>query len=371
MGTYVGKWDCPQCGTKRIPGWLNGRTVEVCPACGGPTTGKWYLDERDMVIADAAEVEKAKSKRAWKCGHCGKVNDAEDHDCDACGNPKDTASSDQQFIARDYDPRDTPQSQDEVEAPETEAPTSNPAANRPGVSDRTHDRLLAEEAERKRKRNKRLKIAGIVVGSIALLIFLLTWRTSIPVTVTGFSWERVVEIEAYGPHQESSWDSPPPGAYSISSQTEIHHYNTIVIGQDCHTETHRVVCGTTDNGNGTFTDQYCDESEEVCVDRTREEPVYATKYYYTIDRWGHDHDESAKADDQKPHWPSYLGTKTQPQKYREGKHEETYTVKLARKSGRAESEKLPQQRWNALKIGQQLTGYKNVIFGYWMGLKEG
>jgi hypothetical protein len=370
MGTYVGKWDCPLCGTKRIPGWQDGRTVEVCPACGGPSTGKWYLDDRSMEIADASEIQKAKAKRAWKCGHCGKVNDGNDPDCDACGNPRDIESEDKQFIAREYDPRDVPQSNEEIEEASTESPTDNPAQTEQGFSSRTRERLTAEAAARKKRRRKVFTILGIVGGAIALLVFLLTWKKEIPVTVIGFSWERSVDIEAYGPHEESSWSIPPTGAYGISSRQEIHHYDTRVVGQDCHTETHSVVCGTIDNGNGTFSDRYCDETEEVCVDRTVQDPVYATKYYYTIDRWGFDHTEKAAAADHNPHWPVFSGVATQPHKYREGKKKETYSVKLMRKSGDTDVSTVPQERWNALKPGQQLTGYKNAVFGYWMGLKE-
>lgn len=371
MGTYVGKWDCPQCGTKRIPGWKDGQTVVSCPACGGPTTGKWYLDNRDMEIADADEIQKAKSKRAWKCGHCEKVNDSAAQVCVSCGNPKDASSEDAQFIAREYDPRDVPQSNDEIENAGTESPTDNPAAKERGFSQRTRTRLSAEAEARRLRRNKILKISGIVAGALALIIFVLTWKKEIPVMVTAFSWERTIDIEKYGPHSESSWDSPPPGAYGISSAQEVHHYDTRVVGRDCHTESYSVVCGTTDNGNGTFSDNYCNETREVCVDRTVQDPVYATKYYYTIDRWGFDHTEKAAARDHSPHWPSFSQTVTNPQTFREGKKGETYTVHVARKSGRMDASDIEQARWAKLKPGQWITGYKNMIFGYWMGLKDG
>jgi hypothetical protein len=230
--------------------------------------------------------------------------------------------------------------------------------------------MEAEAAAKRARRIKLLKIGGIALFGLISLIFVLLWKREIPVMVTGFSWERTVAIEAYGPHSESSWNSPPSGAYSISTATEVHHYNTIVVGRDCHTETHSVVCGTTDNGNGTFSDRYCDESEEVCEDRTVQEPVYATKYYYTIDRWGFDHTEKAAASDHQPSWPSYAYTISNPQKYREGSKTETYTVKTMRKSGREDRTEIPLARWNALKAGQYLKGYKNAVFGYWMGLKE-
>ncbi|MBK9453268.1 MAG: hypothetical protein IPN95_28520 [Bacteroidetes bacterium] len=370
MGTYVGKWDCPKCGTKRILGWENGQTVVSCPACGGPSTGKWYLDSRDMEISEAGELALAKSKRAWQCGHCDKVNDGSRDTCISCGNPRDKDSGDDQFIAREYDPRDVPQTGEEVENPSVESPTENAAASVEGISARTRSRWDMEAEAKRQRRNKILKIVGIAAGSLALLIFVLTWKKEIPVMVSGFSWERTIDIEKYGPHSESSWDSPPPGAYGISSAQEIHHYDTRVVGRECHTETYSTVCGTTDNGNGTFSDQYCTETREVCEDQTVQDPVYATRYYYTIDRWGFDHTETTTAKDQSPHWPVFSLTTSSPERYREGKKKETYTVHLLRKSGKPASEDVAQDRWSKMKSGQWLTGYRNVIFGYWMGLKD-
>ena len=33
-------------------------------------------------------------------------------------------------------------------------------------------------------------------------------------------------------------------------------------------------------------------------------------------------------------------------------------------------QKVEAQRWDRTKMGQVLKGYKNVVFGYWMGLKN-
>jgi hypothetical protein len=370
MGTYVGKWDCPLCGTKRIPGWKDGRTVELCPACGGPTTGKWYLDNRDMVIADAAEIAEAKSKRAWKCGHCGKVNDGKDHDCDACGNARDASTDDQQFISREYAPENVPATSEDTEDPNVESVTDRPAETQEGFSRSSRERISAEAEFKRKRRLKWLKIGGIALGGVLFILFLLLWKKEIPVTVVGFSWERTVDIEVYGPHSESSWSTPPSGAYGVSTSWEIHHYNTVVVGRECHTETRSVVCGTTDNGNGTFSDRYCDETSEVCEDQTVQEPVYATKYYYTIDRWGFDHTEKAGQPNHEPYWPTYAATQSQADKYREAAKGETYTVKVMRTSGKLNSSTVPLARWQAMRGGQQLTGYRNMLFGYWMGLKD-
>lgn len=370
MGTYVGKWDCPRCGTKRIAGWKDGRTVEKCPLCGGPATGKWYLDDRNMVLGDATEVHQAKTKRAWTCGHCKHVNDADDLECDACGNPKDAATDDTQFISREYAPENVPQSAEDTEDAYQESLTNSPSAPQEGFSRSARERISAEmEAKAKRKR----KIRNIVLisgAAFALLIFLLFWKKEVTVTVDTFSWTREIDIESYGPVQQTSWESTPSGAYNIRSSWEIHHYNTVVVGRDCHTETVSVVCGTTDNGNGTFSDRYCDESREVCEDRTVEEPVYGTKYYYTIDVWSFDHTEKTQSNDQTPIWPVYEAVKKFPSKYREGAKRASYYIDIIWKGDQHRQVEVAFEKWKALQNGQHLVGYKNIVFGYWMGLKD-
>ena len=370
MGTYVGKWDCPRCGTKRILGWKDGRTVEQCPLCGGPATGKWYLDNRNMELGDATEVRQAKTKRAWTCGHCSHLNDADDQDCDACGNPKDVSTDDTQIIAREYAPGNVPQTGEDTEDCAREALTDNPAATQEGFSRSARERYTAEQkAKAKRKAKIRNIILGLA-GFFALLIFLLFWKKEVTVTVQEFSWEREVSIESYGPVQESSWETTPAGAYSVRSSREIHHYNTVVVGRDCHTESVSVVCGTIDNGNGTFSDRYCNESREVCVDRTVQEAVYGTKYYYTIDKWSFHHREKAKANNQNAKWPKYAGTKTNPKKYREAGRKGTYRIKVAWKGDKIKDNDVSYERWRGLQEGQHLIGYTNIVFGYWMGLKD-
>lgn len=371
MATYVGKWDCPACGTKRIPGWKDGRTVETCPACGAPTTGKWYMDDRNMVIASPEEVAKAKSKRAWKCGHCNHVNDAEDQECDACGNPRDVTTDDKQFVAREYGAFQQPTSSDDIIDGDQENLTDNPAEAAPAYSKSGLAKQKSFEERMRITRQRRWMFAGISAGVLALIVWLLLWKTEVNVSVVGFEWQREVEIESYGPVQESSWSSPPAGAYGITSQEEIHHYNTIVVSRDCHTETVQEVCGTIDNGNGTFSDRYCSTTQEVCHDVTRDEPVYQTRYYYTIDRWHYDHTEKAGAMDHKAYWPMFAQTTTAPGKYREGSKSEDYWLHLLRENGgKKERQSVDAERWNRTQMGQVLKGYKNVVFGYWMGLKK-
>jgi hypothetical protein len=369
MATYVGKWDCPTCGTQRIPGWKDGRTVERCPTCNGPSTGKWYMDNRDMVVP-AAELAGAKSKRAWKCGHCSHMNDAEDLYCDACGNPKDVSTDDQQLVSREYKPFQQPQSGEDVEAARMENLTDSPSKDTNAYSKSGRAQQSVFDAKMQIIRKRRWVVAGAGVAVIGLILLLLLWKKEVPVTVVGFSWERSIDIEFFGPVQESSWGSAPSGAYNVSSSEEIHHYNTIVIGRDCHTETTTEVCGTVDNGNGTFSDQYCTSNHEVCVDRTREEPVYETRYYYTIDRWHFDHTETVTAKDHNAYWPVFQQTRSSPSTWREGVKREKYAIHLLREKGIIQIQEVPAERWLRTKDRQQLIGYKNVVFGYWIGIEK-
>lgn len=205
MATYVGKWDCSACGTKRIPGWKDGRTVERCPACGAPSTKKWYLDDRSMVLADPTEVAKAKSKRAWTCGHCDHVNDADDTECDACSNPRDFTSDDTQLVARRYQGTNAPKSAKEVADLIEEDHTDQPAAQ--VDAEIKWPKGYPGGDPQKEKKSKRRKL-GLILGGVGTLLLALTIsffiRTETEVEVTGFAWERTVSIEDYAARSHSS-----------------------------------------------------------------------------------------------------------------------------------------------------------------------
>lgn len=368
MATYVGKWDCPACGTKRILGFKDGRTVERCPACGSPSTKKWYLDDREMVLSDPEEIKKAVSKRAWTCGHCDHLNDADDQECDACGNPKDLSTDDVQLVQRRYEGTNAPKNTKEV-ADLLEEGVTDQAAGMVDAELKT-ETLHPDDVP---KKPSRFKMIAILSGTGALVLFLiisLFLRTETQVEVASFSWERTVSIEDFGPRSYSSWNPPPADAYNTSSAQEVHHYDRIYEGQECHTETYSYVCGTIDNGNGTFSDQYCDETREVCEDKYREEPVYATKYYYDIDEWAHHHNVESKGDDKHPEWPTDPKTSSSPGKWRNGARSGEYFVHLKDDGGTLHQEDISETLWNDTEQGNEVTGYKNQIWGFWMGLKN-
>jgi hypothetical protein len=331
------------------------------------------MDDRSMVIADPEEVRKAKSKRAWVCGHCNHTNDADDTSCDSCGNPRSTESGDKRVVSRRYGPDGAPRSQEEV--PEVAYEGVDGQSSRPIESVRNmqeEERRLweAEQAKKKARRKRSIRIlVGIGLG-IAAIIWIFSLKKEVDFKVSGFAWEREVRIEKFGPHDYSSWDYPPAGAYSISSQREVHHYDRIYEGRECHTESRSYVCGQIDNGNGTFSDQYCTENVEVCEDKYREEPVYATKYYYTIDEWGYSHKETAKAENKDPHWPRDPRTQSQPSVWREGGKTGRYYLDVQRKENSPHRDEVSLQVWQKTEAGDVVKGYIHPWFGYFKGLRK-
>ena len=369
MATYVGKWDCPACGTKRIPGWENGRTVERCPSCGSPCTKKWYLDDREMVIADPEEIRKAKSKRAWTCGHCNHVNDAEDTECDSCGNPRDASTDDKQVVAKTYAPDDVPTTTEEVAKGEEESVGSD--VNRK-IKVQTPRKFAKQEEQWKEKRRKRIKWLKIISGAgllVVSVLLLLSWKKEINVRVKAFSWERITVIEDYAPRRHDSWDYPPADAYNITSAEEVHHYDQVFSHTDCNTETYSYVCGTTDNGNGTFSDEYCSDTRETCTDVYDDVPVYQTKYYYTRDEWEPHHNQTAAEENKTPYWPEDPITLSKPDLWREGAKTGKYFFLIGSQSVKDRLVEVGENLWNETQQNAEIPAFKNQVFGFWMGLK--
>ena len=326
-----------------------------------------------MILAEVSEIEAARHKRAWVCGHCQHINDADDLDCDSCGNLRDASTADQRIIAREYAADEAPGRNAEtlevayegVDVPQSEAIQSERRESEA-------ERLLREgreAAERKRKR-KLLAILGGVLLAIGLVVWVFSLKKEVDFQVKGFSWHREVRIQKFGPHAYSTWDYPPSGAYSISSREEVHHYDQIFEGRECHSESRSYKCGTIDNGNGTFSDKYCSEDVEVCNDKYRDEPVYATKYYYTIDEWAYDHTVKAEGEDHVASWPMEKRVNSNPSIWREGPREGRYYLHFKTLEGKLHRDEVPEGRWNKTTLENTVIGFVHPWFGYFKGLKK-
>jgi hypothetical protein len=123
----------------------------------------------------------------------------------------------------------------------------------------------------------------------ALGAFFLLRTTEATATVTGFSWERSIDIEAFKTVTEEG-PSVPANGRRLSSKN-------IQVEEQVQTGTRTYVCGQVDLGNGMFEDKEC--QEPVYETRYRTETVYL----YEIDKWVHERTERAAGTDRKPYWP--------------------------------------------------------------------
>lgn len=146
------------------------------------------------------------------------------------------------------------------------------------------------------------KVIAIVLAvllSIIGVIFLFTPK-EVNMQITDFSWSRSISIEQNRTFHESDW-SVPAGGRVTSQQMEFHHYQSVLDHYETRTRevarerlSHYEYSTTLiDMGNGYFEEETIStpvyetyyETEEYQEPIYRDEPVYAMKYYYDIDRY--------------------------------------------------------------------------------------
>lgn len=325
-----GLWDCPYCGAKGIRG-----LTKHCPNCGHPqdqgTTfylgnAKNYLDE-----------EKAKQYGQgadWTCSYCGSLNRVHHKFCTNCGGPKDETSGDYFDNQKKMEKAAQP-------APE---PQRNNKPQKSGGLKRFAPFFL------------------ILLGLLLVFNFFLRPKNA-DVKITDKSWARSIDVEGMVTYQEKDWDVPDGGRV-YQTKREIHHYQDVIDhyetrtrevpeqvydGEEYHTR-------TVNNGDGTFTEEtystprYRTEYRTEYYDAPvyRQEPVYATMYYYEIDRWPVVRTEESSGKEDEPYWPQVQLAELE----REGAYHESYNFTAQNvKKEKTYDLSLPQSEWEKLKVG--------------------
>ncbi|MBN1287010.1 MAG: zinc ribbon domain-containing protein [Anaerolineae bacterium] len=324
LGTYEMLWDCKFCGAKK----LLGLTHRHCPNCGAaqdPELRYFPSDAEKIAVEDhvyyGADVI---------CEFCDTPNGAKAQFCMNCGAPLTEAARVKQQADQ------VKQAGEQFEA---------------GRAESLAERLDQEDYARTQPAAsggggvnwKILAVVAVVVVVIGGLIFMFTRTTESSAYVTGHSWERQIDIEAYGPVSDSAWcDSMPGGAYNITRRQEQRSTRQVPDGEEC--SVRRV-----DNGDGTFSER------EECRTKYRDEPVYDDKCYFTIDRWAHARTVTASGDSLRdaPYWPDTNITRTGTCNgcEREGNRSERYTVRLKdSESGKEYSCNLDEAAWKSMGI---------------------
>lgn len=340
-GTFQMLWDCEYCGTEKLLG-LDHRH---CPCCGAPQDPERRYFPKDE---DKVAVEDHKFHGADRvCGACSTPNGALAEFCGNCGSPLTEAA----------------------EAKRREAQTSGAAGNfSEDSANAASDELKGSSSsssddDRYNKPVETPDVSMSPAGKVAMGCFLvavtlailvsvvaLVWKKDASMAVTGHSWERTIQVEAYKTVTESAWDDQvPSGAKQVRCKSEVRSYNKVPDGETCRTK--RV-----DQGDGTY------REVEECKTKYKKEPEYDDKCSYKIDKWVVDRTEKASGKGLKPapSWPTVRARRGQE---REGKRGETYSVHYKDTDGKAYTCTMDQGPWSKAKKGAKYTGKVKVMTG--------
>ena len=340
----MGYWDCPVCGNKEIRG-----DVSNCPSCGRARGGvqfyvKGYTEGESLREEELSQYEQLDEQKAqemgdkpdWYCSFCNSLNRDNAQFCGNCGATR--AESEANYF-------DMLKKKQEQEAAELAA--------RPQVS----------SGPEKRSRKPLYIFAAVLLAIVLLFVWMNGNKTAGDLKVTALNWTRVIQLEANKQYSESGW-SMPQGAELVESRQEISGYRQVFDHyEDVQVQRSRQVYDhdeytLVDNGNGTFSQvshpvyrtEYYTETEQRAV--TRPEPIYSTKYYYTIWRWKPEREVTASGDSHETAWPEY----TLEENEREGQRTEEYrfTVEHTKKQSVSETYRLAEDDWMKINVGDQL-----------------
>jgi hypothetical protein len=336
MAIREGRWDCPQCGAA---GNL-GRHTE-CQGCGSsrPAGIQFYLPEDAPEVTDAALLAEAEAGADWICEHCQGSSRADEEHCSQCGAPRGGSPLQEEH---DYDLSEVPTSGKERRAAPTRVPAARPAPTR-----------------------KQKVQAGMLVLLSALIG--LCWMGTRPYDVDGsvarLHWDRTVKVEEYRTVRESDW-GVPSGGRLVRSHREIHHYAHVIdhyetrsrqVSERVQTGTESYTCGRRSRGNGYYSDRTCTRpvygtryhTETYRDPVYRDDPVWATKYDYDIEKWVPGRVLREEGTTTAARWPQVKLAANE----RDAGHEEHYRVRFVDSKGKAYDQDMPEITWRLFTSG--------------------
>lgn len=373
MGRKIlGYWDCEYCGTKKIRG-----NIKSCPNCGRPVGDniKYYIDARNITYVKDEEVPKAEE---WRCLYCGSYNSFDVKECRNCGSSRSDENKTYFQVHESHIESENERFEKEVEDYETRYKPYDFKSSVIGAK----EKILPNITNFIKGNSKKIIISLIAIITVILLVFLLIPKEQ-TLVVTGFSWERNVVIDKYQTVFDNDWYLPPTARLRYTRE-EIRSYNREIIGYEEETYTEReivgykeVVTGHRDLGNGYFEEITRSEPVYEYVTKTRtvpkyeNVPVYATKYYFDIDKYVYCRTVTTSGFDKSPYWPEQPKEKTNPKigDERVSSRNETYKISAYRieKTDTISEYSLNYDVWNTLKEGDTIdcrvyiTGYIEII----------
>lgn len=352
MAIHVGRWDCTTCGFKGVRG-----PETECPNCGAdrPKNVKFYLAAEEDIVQDPAVLRRARAGADWRCSFCTQNNPNDVDVCKDCGNTR--SASDKQLAVKSYSTAEVPRSGDGTK----DFSTSQEETPPPPTS------------------KKGCFIALAIFAGIVALLVLFSLNETIVVQVKGFEWTQHILVEEKRNVQEEGW-SIPSGGKIISSFEAIHHYDQVLDHYETRTRTEQravgseeYVCGKKDLGNGYFEDEYCtrtiyeDYEVEYEAPVYRDEPVYQTRYRYSIDRWFSIKPIVTQGKNHNPQWGNALQIRTS-SLLREAGRKGTYTVFVQDDQLENHTHEIPLSWWEQLELGDEIKAKRGKITGKYRGL---
>lgn len=358
MAIREGRWDCESCGTIGNLG-----SQKDCPHCGAgvPDGDPYYLPEGEPPVSEPNKLRDAQAGPDWVCEHCEASNQGYRVNCRKCSAPKGSSPIRQTENHSNF--RAAPPRVDPIESEpspvtsyrrgySSSAPSSS--GELPGVG----SSLIAPFAG----------IAAVVL--VVIGIWFAFFRTQeAPITVSGFTWERTINIEQYKTVREDDW-IVPNGGRVINQYPAIHHYIQVLdhYEDEAYTESHQVqngtyICGHNSLGNGYFEDVYCPKFDTVYetkyhpVPKYRPQPVYQTKYTYDIEKWVFERTAKTVGTDHEAYWPGLELT----DKERESGRVQTYTVIFLDQKEQKRPMVVTYEQWVTYQIGEKYSAEFNAV----------
>lgn len=366
MGRLVeGVWDCTYCDAKNIQAGK-----KECPACGAPQ-GEHTVFRLPNQINYVSDADAAKISRNpdWQCSYCQQLNSADTAICKGCG-ASQQESERNYFQMHENTKKQKSNLDSEESLPELKSSEGthqryrkDSEVDKPAIFSRyniNHINLIISKIPWKQI----LAIVGIL-ALITTVVFLFIPRAE-TVTVSGFEWNYTIDIEELCTVQESDWTLPAGGRLHYTQQ-EIRSYKKVLDHYETVTETksrqvpdgyEEYSMGYRDLGNGYFeeitstrpkyrTEYYTETSQKPVY---RDEPVYATKYYYEIDKWKYSHSIKTSGKDKNPYW----GEVTLRDKERTGSRGKDFHINCITDSDKQARYSLAEADWQTLNLDDRI-----------------
>ena len=169
--------------------------------------------------------------------------------------------------------------------------------------------------------------------------------------IDSLEWTAIAEIQEWKTCDESGWEVPE-GAVVYKEQEEVKFYKIVGYETKSRTEEYQEKVGYY---LPTWRPKYETRTRTISYQEPIKEPVYATKYYYTIERWvhtknaqlGHGYNKDCSYDE-------YVCAENE----RVDCVEETYTVWF-KVGDHWQGCYVEKEHWESLQVGQEIAVEKN------------